>query len=97
MPYDYKKRQQKIIAESKSIDPDYHDANFVFCRENGYPFIQNNILIRMNRLLQRTSIKKRPPLISSDIPISACSQAEVDLKTIMKRVGHDGPKTTLKI
>ncbi|GIO84598.1 site-specific integrase [Paenibacillus faecis] len=95
---DYKEQQQKIMAESKKLNPEFHDANFVFCRDNGYPFIQKTILNRMERLLKKTSIKKEAtPHIFRHTHISMLAEAGVDLKTIMKRVGHDDPETTLRI
>ncbi|WP_366290146.1 site-specific integrase [Paenibacillus sp. AN1007] len=93
----YEKQKQAII-EIKKMLPDYHNGNFVFCRTNGYPFIQKNVLNRMNRILKHTSIKKEAtPHIFRHTHISMLSEAGVDLKTIMKRVGHDDPETTLKI
>lgn len=95
---DYMERQQKAMSENKKNNPEFHDANFVFCRDNGYPFIQKNVLIRMERLLKKTSIKKEAtPHIFRHTHISMLSEAGVDLKTIMKRVGHDDPNTTLRI
>ncbi|MNP81870.1 hypothetical protein D3C76_1803470 [compost metagenome] len=46
----YKGRQEKAMNENKKNNPEFHDANFVFCRDNRYPFIQKNVLIRMDRL-----------------------------------------------
>lgn len=95
---EFQERQNKIMAEAKKLIPDFHDANFVFCRENGYPFVQKNVLIRMERLLKKTSIKKEAtPHIFRHTHISMLAEAGVDLKTIMQRVGHDDPKTTLRI
>lgn len=52
----------------------------------------------MDRLLLKTSITKRAtPHIFRHTHISMLAEAEVDLKTIMERVGHDDAKTTLKI
>ncbi|MGD0032499.1 site-specific integrase [Paenibacillus illinoisensis] len=94
----YRDRQEKKIHELKKHNPAYHDAGFLFCRENGYPFIQKNLLYRMERILKKTSIKKQAtPHIFRHTHISMLSEAGVDLKTIMKRVGHDDPETTLKI
>lgn len=95
---EYKERQNKIITESKKLIPDFHDANFVFCRDNGFPFIQKNVLLRMARILKKTSIKKEAtPHIFRHTHISMLAEAGVDLKTIMQRVGHDDPETTLRI
>ncbi|MEK4150035.1 site-specific integrase [Robertmurraya sp. FSL W8-0741] len=93
----HKVKQNKIKLQKRN-DPNYHDGNFVFCRENGYPFIQKTLIIRMNRILKKTSITKRAtPHIFRHTHISMLAEAEVDLATVMKRVGHDDEKTTLKI
>ncbi|WP_217582294.1 tyrosine-type recombinase/integrase, partial [Lysinibacillus sp. GbtcB16] len=69
---------------------DFHDKHFVFCRDNGYPFIQKNILQRMERILKKTTITKTAtPHIFRHTHISMLAEADVDLKTIMRRVGHD--------
>ncbi|WP_425325621.1 tyrosine-type recombinase/integrase [Paenibacillus peoriae] len=44
-----------------------------------------------------SSKKEATPHIFRHTHISMLSEAGVDLKTIMKRVGHDDPETTLKI
>ncbi len=52
----------------------------------------------MERLLEKTSIKKyATPHIFRHTHISMYAEAGIDIKTIMKRVGHDDMKTTLKI
>src|SRR5699024_1490129 len=48
----HNKRQKKIKMKYRSELE--HDGNFVFCRVNGYPYIQKNIVIRMARLLEFT-------------------------------------------
>ncbi|OMF34520.1 site-specific integrase [Paenibacillus peoriae] len=91
-------KQRTLRLEYKKLFTDYHENNFVFAHKNGYPLIQKNILIRMERILKKTSItKKATPHIFRHTHISMLTEAEVDLKTIMKRVGHDDAKTTLKI
>ncbi|WP_242069686.1 hypothetical protein [Paenibacillus dendritiformis] len=34
---EFQERQNKIMAEAKKLTPDFHDANFVFCREKRIP------------------------------------------------------------
>jgi len=95
----HRKRQLKITSQFRILNPDeYNDGNFVFCRANGYPFVQKNINERMNRLLTHTSIEKSAtPHIFRHTHISMMTEAGVDLTTIMERVGHDDAQTTLKI
>lgn len=93
-----KERQTKIHARYKETFDDHHTANFVFCRPNGYPFIQKSILNRMTRLLKYTSITKHAtPHIFRHTHISMLTEAGVDLLNIMKRVGHDDANVTMKI
>lgn len=95
----HRKRQMKITAKYREEElNEYHDGNFVFCRINGYPFIQKTIITRMARLLTFTNIKKNAtPHIFRHTHISMLTEAGVDLNTIMERVGHDDMQTTLKI
>lgn len=89
-------RSQRTAAK-KHFD-DYHDERFVFSRENGYPLLPPTIHNRMKKILKHTSIKKKAtPHIFRHTHVSMLAEAEVDLKTIMDRVGHDDAKTTLKI
>ncbi|OAH53126.1 integrase [Domibacillus aminovorans] len=94
----HKIRQAKIRMATRHQKEEFHDKNFVFCRENGYPYTQQKVLKRMKRLLRKTSItKKATPHIFRHTHISMLAEAEVDINTIMKRVGHDDMKTTMKI
>lgn len=94
----HRKRQLRILESYRNEFDDYHDGNFVFCRPNGYPFIQKNISTRMQRILEYTNItKKATPHIFRHTHISLLTEAGVDLATIMERVGHDDPQTTLEI
>ncbi|MGD6845269.1 tyrosine-type recombinase/integrase [Bacillus infantis] len=95
---EHKKKQNKIKLANRTKYPDYHDANFIFCRENGYPYIQKNLIVRMQRILKKTSIEKHAtPHIFRHTHISMMAEAGIDLPTIMKRVGHDDMKTTMRV
>lgn len=85
-------RMKVIFGEDKIGDC------FVFSRENGTPFIPGNVNKRMQRLLDKTSIKKKaPPHIFRHTHISMLTEAGVDLATFMQRAGHDDKETTMKI
>lgn len=93
-----KKTQSQIKLSNRLKFDDYHDGNFIFAREDGYPSFQKNIVNRMERLLEKTTIKKHAtPHIFRHTHISMLAEARVDITTIMKRVGHDDMKTTMKI
>ncbi|MED3672035.1 MULTISPECIES: tyrosine-type recombinase/integrase [Bacillus] len=95
---EYQMRRKKRRLQSRIKPEEYHDGNFVFARENGYPFLPKNIIVRMERLLEKTSIKKHAtPHIFRHTHISMLTEARVDITTIMKRVGHDDMKTTMRI
>lgn len=94
----HKRRQTKIKMKYRHLIDEYHDGDFIFCRTNGYPYIQKNLIIRMKRLLKFTKIKKKAtPHIFRHTHISMLAEAGVDLPTIMERVGHEDIDTTMKI
>lgn len=52
----------------------------------------------MGRILKKTSIEKHAtPHIFRHTHISMMAEAGIDLPTIMKRVGHDDMKTTMRV
>ncbi|WP_138755769.1 tyrosine-type recombinase/integrase [Paenibacillus sinopodophylli] len=91
--------EYKVLKQAvKELTDDRTDDDFIFCRENGTPYIQKSIINRMQRILDKTSItKKATPHIFRHTHISMMAEAGVDITTIMKRVGHDDMKTTLTI
>ena len=92
------KIHQAKLRLQMPLDDEYHDEDFVFCRRNGYPFVQGNVNRRMARLLKMTSIKKHlTPHSFRHTHISMLTEAGVNLPTIMKRVGHEDQETTMKI
>lgn len=94
----HKRKMAKRKLQTQHLYSDYNDANFLFCRENGYPYIPKTLINRMNRLLKFTSItKEATPHIFRHTHISMLAEAGVDLTTIMNRVGHDDRETTLKV
>lgn len=94
----HKRKMAKRRLQTRHLHSDYHDADFLFCRENGYPFLQKTIINRMNRILKYTSItKKATPHIFRHTHVSMLTEAGVDLATIMNRVGHDDQKTALRV
>ncbi|MEK8206954.1 tyrosine-type recombinase/integrase [Paenibacillus sp. FSL L8-0696] len=99
-----KVRQQERIKRYKELHEDYYDGDFIFSYDNGWPYIQDKIIDRMRRLLKKTNIKKnatphifRHTHITMLIEASLVTNSQIDLKTIMRRVGHEDAKTTLKI
>ncbi|QKS71699.1 site-specific integrase [Paenalkalicoccus suaedae] len=93
-----KRDQQKQKMKYMHFTDDYHDANFVFCREDGYPYLQGNLVLRMKRLIKKSSITKHAtPHILRHTHISMLTEAGVDIATIMERVGHEKMETTMKI
>ncbi|NUU62650.1 tyrosine-type recombinase/integrase [Paenibacillus agri] len=93
------KEVQKLRNERyQKLNSDFHKNNFIFTRPNGRPITQKTLLLRMDRLLKRTSItKKATPHIFRHTHVSMLAEAGVDLTVIMRRVGHDDAKTTLKV
>ncbi|MGG4515508.1 tyrosine-type recombinase/integrase [Bacillus velezensis] len=94
----YKTKVKKMHLQSQTKLSEYHNENFIFARANGYPYLPKSIIYRMERILKKTSIKKHAtPHIFRHSHISMLAEAGVDIATVMKRVGHDDVKTTMKI
>lgn len=92
------RRNDKHKLKYKMMVDDFHNEDFVFQRKNGYPFVTKNIATRMKRLLKVLGIKKDlTPHSFRHTHISMSTEAGVDLPTIMERVGHEDPDTTLKV
>ncbi|MFB9326966.1 tyrosine-type recombinase/integrase [Paenibacillus aurantiacus] len=90
-----KKKHRMTIAH---FDEHFHNGNFVFGNEMGYPMNHGKINYRIARIMRKTSIQKHVTSHTfRHTHISMLTEAGVDLKTIMARVGHDDPDTTLRI
>lgn len=83
---------------------DFVETNFIITNPNGTPFRPGKVINRMDKILKHTNIKKRatPHIfrhthITMLIEASIEAGSQIDLKTIMERVGHDDSKTTLDI
>ncbi|MFD1450888.1 tyrosine-type recombinase/integrase [Oceanobacillus sojae] len=77
---------------------DFHDEDFVFQRKNGYPYVRQFLGERMKRIMKKIDIKKHlTPHSFRHTHISMQTEAGAELPTIMERVGHKDPDTTLKI
>ncbi len=91
------KNDEHKLKYQTQID-DFHDGSFVFQRPNGYPYINNTLIQRMQRIMKRIDIKKHlTPHAFRHTHISMMTEAGDSLKTIMDKVGHKKPETTLKI
>src|SRR5699024_6476250 len=81
----------------RTVIEDFHDEDFVFQRSNGYPFLTKNLSDRMKRLLKFSEVKKElTPHSFRHTHIPMMTEAGAELSTIMERVGHIDPNTTLK-
>ncbi|MEK4196036.1 tyrosine-type recombinase/integrase [Paenibacillus sp. FSL L8-0323] len=93
-----KERQLWRQKRYKQHFEDFHNGDFVFAHDNGMPYTLSFVNARMQRIIKRTKITKiATPHIWRHTHISMLAEAGVELKTIMKRVGHTDSKTTLKI
>lgn len=91
-------RNRQLKLKVRYRDHIEHDADFVFCRLNGYPFTTHDVNQRMKRLLKFTDINKSAsPHIFRHTYISMLAESGVDLKLIMDKVGHDDVRTTMQI
>lgn len=85
-----------------NVSVNYSDMGFIFCEVDGVPIHISPV----NRILRnvREKLKKEGKLdkkISTHIfrhtHISQLAEMNIPIKTIMARVGHNDPKTTLRI
>jgi integrase len=94
----HKERQDAVKLATRHLIEDYHDMNFVFRHDTGYPWTPKQLANRLERLVKKAGIaKKATSHIFRHTHVSMLTEAEVPLSTIMQRVGHDDPDTTLKI
>lgn len=82
----------------RTLLEDFHDEDFVFQRNNGYPYVIKSLSSRMKRLLKFCDIKKNlTPHSFRHTHFSMLTESGTELSTIMERVGHVDPNTTLKV
>ncbi|KAA0956676.1 site-specific integrase [Planococcus sp. ANT_H30] len=94
----HKTKQAKIKLKFRKEIDDYDNSNFVFCRDNGYPFASRFVYNRTVRLCQKAALSKiEGPHILRHTHITMMTAAGVDLDTIMNKVGHEDSKTTKNI
>lgn len=94
----HKVRQSKTRLKFRKEIADYHNANFVFCRDNGYPYASRFVYDRTVRLCKKSGVSKQEgPHILRHTYITMATIAGLDLDTIMNRVGHEDSKTTKSI
>lgn len=91
-------KNDKHKMKYRTLLDDFHDKDFVFQRPNGYPFVIKNLGDRMRRILRYVDIEKKlTPHSFRHTHISMMTESKVDLPTIMERVGHEDPETTLRV
>lgn len=91
----HKLDQEKIIAKN---EPFYHDNDFIFATNEGYPKTIKAISIRLQRLLKKTKIKKEiTPHSFRHTNTSLLIEANVHIKEIQERLGHSDINTTMDI
>ena len=96
------KKWQNENEFNKAAKSNYVDRRFLFCDFNGYPIYigaLNRILGNISsKLKQEGKLNKRLTThIFRHTHISQLAEMRVPVKTIMARVGHNNPNTTLNI
>jgi integrase len=96
-----KKQKQRQNEQKMKIRMLWHDADFMITREDGYPMSPRFVHYRMKRLenhLVKMGFKKKlHPHILRHTHTSLLTEAGVDLRAIMQRLGHTDAKTTLSV
>lgn len=97
----FKKHKQKQNEQKIKIRSIWHDENFVITRDDGFPMSPRFVHYRIKRLekkLNKLGInKKLHPHILRHTHTSMLTEAGVDLRAIMQRLGHTDAKTTLSV
>ena len=94
---DLKTYQDKVRSANYKKEG-YHDAGFVFSRPSGHPYLVGFFVIRMKRLMKKTTIKKHAtPHIMRHTHVSMLTEADADLNYIMNRVGHKNARITREV
>lgn len=97
-----KRHKQKQNEQKMQVRTIWHDADFVITREDGYPMSPRFVHYRMKRLEKimhrETDVKKKlHPHILRHTHTAMLTEAGVDLRAIMQRLGHADAKTTLQV
>lgn len=93
-----RQNQQKMVVRHL-----WHDENFVITRDDGFPMSPRFVHYRLKRLEKllkkerKDFNKKLHPHIFRHTHTSMLTEAGVDLRAIMQRLGHTDAKTTLSI
>ncbi|WP_374019054.1 tyrosine-type recombinase/integrase [Paenibacillus thiaminolyticus] len=91
-------RNHKDRQKAKKTQKQEHHADFLIARPNGYPYLEERVNERMQRIMKRTSIAKHAtPHTLRHTHVSILTESGIDIKTIMDRVGHKDMKTTMQI
>ncbi|MGN7183726.1 tyrosine-type recombinase/integrase [Cytobacillus kochii] len=89
-----KRQKERKIA----MRDEWHDAKFLFTRDNGYPLSPRFVHYRLKRYEKwLTFSKKLNPHIFRHTHTSMLAEAGADLPAIMKRLGHADGKITTQI
>lgn len=97
----HKKEQEEIKNENKDF---YHDENFIFTNNQGYPRLVRHVGYRMERLLNMINKDKDEdekkyltPHSLRHTHTSLLIEANVHIKEIQERLGHSDINTTMDI
>lgn len=96
------RHKQQQTEQKMKVRNIWHDEDFVITREDGYPMSPRFVHYRMKRLEkklhdQKGIKKKLHPHILRHTHTSMLTEAGVDLRAIMQRLGHTDAKTTLSV
>ncbi|QVY60977.1 tyrosine-type recombinase/integrase [Cytobacillus gottheilii] len=92
-------RHMKRQKERKmAMRDEWHDANFLFTRDNGFPLSPRFVHHRLKRYNKWTTFEKNlHPHIFRHTHTSMLAEAKASLPAIMKRLGHSDGRITTQI
>lgn len=92
------RKNDKYKMKYRTQIESFYESDFVFQQKDGYPYGPKTIRDRMHRIMKYIDIEKHlTPHSLRHTHISLMTESGNDLPTIMQRVGHDDPNTTLRI
>lgn len=97
-----KQRVVEMKKEKLKAGANYHNQDFIFSNELGYPYTFKHLAIRLIRLMKKMKeqhgLKKHiTPHSFRHTNISLLIEAGVQLSEIQRRVGHEDYQTTMNI
>lgn len=92
----FRQRKQRCDKEREEIGSYYHDGDFVFCGEAGFPLNANTVLGQFKRLCERAGVRVGRLHDLRHTHVSWLFESGVNPVTVSSRVGHSSSSFTMQ-